>query len=60
MQDIFSDMKKVIYIGDESKPFLPEMFEHEEDKNFVLGVADIRFKRAETITMLPSCTYDVF
>jgi hypothetical protein len=26
----------------------------------VLGVAEVKFKRADTVTMLPSCTYDVF
>lgn len=60
MRDLFSDMKKVIYIGEESKHFLPEYFDQEEDKNFVLGIPEVRFKRAETVTILPSCTYDVF
>ena len=36
------------------------MFDREDEKNFVLDVPDVRFKRAETITILPSCTYDVF
>ena len=26
----------------------------------MLGVAEVKFKRADTVTMLPSCTYDVF
>lgn len=26
----------------------------------MLGVPEVRFKRAESITLLPSCTYDVF
>lgn len=30
MQELFMEMKKVIYIGDENRNFLPEVFEHEE------------------------------
>jgi hypothetical protein len=53
-------MKKVIYISEENRMFLPEHIPEESEKYFVLAVPEIRFKRAESITLLPSCTYDVF
>lgn len=60
MRDIFGEMKKVVYISEENKSRLPECFAQESDKNFVLSTAEVKFTKAESITLLPSCTLDVF
>ena len=60
MRDLLSEMRKVIYIGEENRLLLPERIPDESEKYFVLAVPEIRFKRAESVTLLPTCTYDVF
>jgi hypothetical protein len=60
MQDLLSAMGRVIYICEENKMMLQERIPDESEKYFVLAVPEVRFKRAESITLLPSCTYDVF
>ena len=51
--------RKVIYISEHNN-YYPEPSNREEEKNFVLATTELPFKRAETITVLPSCTYDIF
>jgi hypothetical protein len=52
------DIKKLIYINKSTKELIEEIVD-EEEKTFVLEIAFVPFKRAESVSVLPECGLEV-
>jgi len=52
-------VKRLIYVTEKTKEFISEVID-EDEKTFVLETAYVPFKKADTISILPNCSLEVF
>lgn len=50
------DFKKIIYVTEEEKDFIPYEYLPQEEKNFVLLTSYVGFKKADCVAIFPSCS----
>lgn len=56
MNSTVLDFKKIIYVTEEEKDFIPYNYFNQDEKNFVLFTSYVGFRKADCVSIFPSCS----